>query len=259
MAPGVRPENRGTQRQAPAGRGGLGRARPCPRPHGVRERGRRLRGAPGCAARSARSPPCRCGHANCAGGLPRSQRQGAFEFPAKKITDPAAARSVAAAVCGLPPMSFRGLSCPRSTFATYRLVFSAGPGSCPRSTRTRKAARRSEGAGQAPDGCPGPRGFWSGAREGRAGPRQSRLSHFERHVLNGHAASATDRAFAGSVTVRFTRNAECRPRPRMRPPRLTTRRVTCPAWPHSPEPPAPLVMLPHAASEQARATQPALP
>jgi hypothetical protein len=59
------------------------------------------------------------------GPLARKHGQG-FEFPAKKITDPAAARSVAEAICGLPPMTTRAIVCPVELFATYVLVFSVG-------------------------------------------------------------------------------------------------------------------------------------
>ena len=54
---------------------------------------------------------------------PVSRGQG-FEYPARTVTDPAAARSVAEAVCGLPAMTSRAIVCPIDTFLRYRLVYS---------------------------------------------------------------------------------------------------------------------------------------
>jgi predicted small secreted protein len=50
-----------------------------------------------------------------------------FTFPAKvTVSDPAKARSVAHAVCALPPMPSGTLSCGIDTLIMYQLTFSAG-------------------------------------------------------------------------------------------------------------------------------------
>jgi hypothetical protein len=62
-------------------------------------------------------------HVRPSGPFSRGQR---FEYPAGTVTDPAAARSVAEAVCGLPVMTSGAVACPVDTFLRYRLVFSVG-------------------------------------------------------------------------------------------------------------------------------------
>jgi hypothetical protein len=100
------------------------------------------------------------------GPLARKQQQG-FEFPARTITDPAAARSVAEAVCGLPPMTSRAVVCPADTFATYALVFSVGGKKLAPVSADPAGCQEVGGAGQVRTAARSP-GFWGTLRKAEA-------------------------------------------------------------------------------------------
>ena len=100
------------------------------------------------------------------GPLARKQQQ-RFEFPARTITDPAVARSVAEAVCGLPPMTSRAVVCPADTFATYVLVFSVGGKKLAPVSADPAGCQDVSGAGQVRTAARSP-GFWGTLRKAEA-------------------------------------------------------------------------------------------
>ena len=97
------------------------------------------------------------------GPLARKHQQ-EFEFPAKKIMDPAAARSVAEAVCGLPVMSSRAIVCPIDTGATYRLVFSVDARKLPAVAADPAGCQEVKGAGRPRTAVRSP-GLWRALAE----------------------------------------------------------------------------------------------
>ena len=122
-------------------------------------------GSSGVCGRASQATALAVRHAR-QGPLARKQQQG-FEFPARTITDPAAARSVAEAVCGLPVMTSRAVVCPADTFATYALIFSVGGKRLAPVSADPAGCQEVRGAGQVRTAARSP-GFWGTLRKAEA-------------------------------------------------------------------------------------------